>query len=130
MLKCRLPRGMVVELRHGTISIVGRVVWSGDGRCGIRTRCQVDQECLLGRRRKTRSNIEKPAAPAAHRTLTPVRIDAIADLSKRIAWFADWLIVAFAGIALAVMTAHLAMTTFEDALSRASAGLENGAHNR
>jgi hypothetical protein len=42
------PRGSIIELRHGDMSIVGQVRWATGGRCGVHTRDRIALSALLG----------------------------------------------------------------------------------
>ena len=35
------PRGTYIEVRRGSAVVIGRVMWTGDGRCGLRTRNRI-----------------------------------------------------------------------------------------
>lgn len=118
MAKCAdpPPRGTFVEVRRGTVCVVGQVRWAYGGRIGIRAQERIDIAGLLG---------DAPAAKdlgANERRLGPRDHDrgksteprgAAEERSRRWARRFDWIVVATVGIvsaAVLVAQVHSALS--------------------
>ncbi|BCA63693.1 hypothetical protein HMP09_2927 [Sphingomonas sp. HMP9] len=68
------PLGTYVEIRRGTLIIIGRVVWNGGSRFGVRTQDPISlaallSEPVLDRRQKTIDRRSAPRSDSARRTV-------------------------------------------------------------
>jgi hypothetical protein len=103
MAKCAdpPPRGTFVEVRRGTVCVVGQVRWAYGGRIGIRAQEQIDILGLLGKAPAAQSPgaNERRLGPRGHdhgKSREPS--DAAEERSRRWARRFDWIVVATVGI--------------------------------
>lgn len=120
-------RSEIVEIRHRSVCVVGRVMWSRGARCGIRSQDPIDLATLLDK---------PPAAPPAEtaerrsaRRQAPAAMSPtdMAEASRRVAHVLNWSLVAAAGMVGAVLLANAAGTLLEGPLDRATFALSQSA---
>jgi hypothetical protein len=118
-----LERNEFIEIRYRQTCIVGRIVWTGGARCGVRTQDAVDVAALLSHApsKKRKPGTERRAAarlaasrPAAERT---------AEESRRLARAFDWAVVALCGSAAASFAARIAYAALEAPLLQVGVAL-------
>lgn len=99
MLHCAtsLPRNSFIEVRHRSVCVVGRIVWSQGVKCGVRTQDAVDISALLSQAcaEMPRAQEERRGAPRK-KAIAPPAETAVA--SRRFARAFDWAIMVVAGI--------------------------------
>lgn len=127
MLQCVAPlqRNCFVEVRHRHITIVGRIVWVGGPKCGVRTQDVIDVAGLLSQRprQQRKPGEERRAMP---RTSTPRPRAAVAErveASRRFARVFDWAIVMLAGGAAAAFMAQSAWAALSQPLAQVGTAL-------
>jgi hypothetical protein len=118
-----LRRNEFIEVRYRQTCIVGRIVWAGGARCGVRTQDDVDIAALLSHAplKKRKPGMERRAAvrfaasrPAAERT---------AEASRRLARAFDWAVVAICGSTAAAFAAQIAYATLKAPLLQVGVAL-------
>lgn len=118
-----LRRNEFIEVRYHHVTIVGRIVWSGGTRCGVRTQDCIDLAALLARApaKPRKADQERRSAPRS----VPVRpaAVAIAEKSRRRARVFDWAVVAIGGSAAAMFAARLAYSALDLPLAQIGGGL-------
>jgi len=129
MLQCvtTLDRNSFVEVRHRHVTIVGRIVWVGGTRCGLRTQDRIDLAELLSqapakprqpgeeRRTATRTAAFRRERPAGE----------IADASRRFARLFDWTIMVLAAGAAGAFMAQSAWRVLDAPLAMAGTAMAN-----
>lgn len=111
MLQTPTPpaRQSYIEVRHQTVVIVGRVVWTQGSQCGVRTQDRVDIPALLApfpaaprKPGEDRRRAKRPSAPSLKRKPTPGEMLARSRrLARRFEFGAIGLLVAGGGYLLA-----------------------------
>lgn len=127
MLKCPdpPPRGAFVEVRRKECCIVGHVRWSLGGHFGVRSQEAIDLSALTGdqlarSRGGERRVIDRSSpAPQALKHLGHKELQ-----SRLIARYANWLVIAVAGMLAAAFVVEVAGSVFGTAMQRARAGME------
>ena len=117
------PRGSFVELRHGTLSIVGQVRWSTGGRCGVHTRDRIALSALLGADDPIRDAARGPILP--NPLLPPPRVvTAEAATRSRMAGQAiEWIALAAIGVLAAGAIAVTVGSTLSQPFAEVRAAL-------
>lgn len=129
MLVCESPpaKRSFIEVRHGSASIVGQVMWSEGPRCGVRTREPIDIPALLGqappRPRTGEDERRTPGRDAGTRS-PAYRIIEQREASARWGVYMQWGAVAFAGIMGAVLLAGVVGSFLERSLDPVRSLLE------
>ena len=130
MAKCPAPpaKGGYIEVRHRSVCIVGRVVWSQGSRFGIRTQDKIDIAGLLDASAQKGNGTGEAAGTAERRSTA--RPDP--DLSARIAasrHFArafDWSIIVLACVVGASFIFGAASTALKAPMQKVAAALAGG----
>jgi hypothetical protein len=127
MLQCVAPieRNSFIEVRYRNVCIVGRVVWVGGWRCGVRTQDVLDTDALLS------PSPARPRAPGEERRTAPRFVDSrhcldadrIAEGSKRFARAFEWTVMVMAAGAAGAFMAQSAWAVLDAPLSRAQTAL-------
>jgi hypothetical protein len=126
MLQCTTPlrRNCFIEVQHREVCIVGRVVWSSDTRCGVRTQDAVDLSELLAQAppRLRRAGEERRKRS---RRLESLRVHPgeVAEASKRFARAFDWTVMILAAGVAGVVMAHTAWTVLEEPVAQVGTAL-------
>lgn len=126
MLKCIDPplRGAFVEVRRNDCSVVGLVRWSAGGRFGLRSQDVIDLVALsqdLGarpngaNRRGHKRDLDAPRDPR--------QLAARELRSHLFAHYANWLIIAMAGMLAAAVVVETAASVFGSATQQARVGM-------
>lgn len=113
-------KGGFVEIRHGLVSIIARVVWSQGYTCGVRTQDTVDIDMLLSLPSAPRSTpgVERRQAP---RQVNKAKSAAQrAEESRNIANVLDWAIVAAGGAVAAAAVSVAASASLQKPLQQVS----------
>lgn len=121
-----LRRNDFIEVRYGHICIVGRIVWTGGSRCGVRTQEKVDVAGLLAPPATRRRKRGEDRRAVARKVEAPRRRPAAADkaeASRRTARLFDWAIIAIGGGAAAAFVAQFAYSTLDTPLASVGAAL-------
>jgi len=112
-----------IEVRYRHVCIVGRIVWAGGSRCGVRTQDSVDVAAFVSRTpakaRKhglERRTVMRATAP---RAATAQALEG----SRRFARVFDWAVVAIGGSAAAAFVAQVAYSALDAPLARVGAAL-------
>jgi hypothetical protein len=130
MAKCAKPppRGTFVEVRRGTVCIVGQVRWAYAGRLGIRTQERIDIAGLLGdapaasgQGADDRRQVQRSRSPGGEGRSSPS--GALEERSRRWARRFDWLVVATVGIVSAGLLVAQVHSTLSRPLAQARAAL-------
>ena len=130
MAKCASPppRGTYIEVRHRSLCIVARVMWSRDLRFGVRAQDRIDIANLLSEEPAKRyaAGEERRAARRDRPVLPPGRpnTEAAAEASRRFARVFEWVtlslaIAVAAGLVFQIVTTSLSkpMQDIKDAMS-------------
>lgn len=130
MLQAPVPlrRNAFIEVRYRHVCIVGRIVWVGGARCGVRTQDKVDVAGLLSRA-PAKSGPGEERRASARRAEAPRRARPAAetaDASRRAARLLDWAVVAIGGGAIAVLVGQLAYSALGTPFARVGAALAGG----
>ena len=127
MLQCvtTLDRNSFVEVRHRDVTIVGRIVWVGGTRCGLRTQDRIDLAGLLSQgpakpRQPGEERRAAPRAPALHRKRPASET---ADASRRFARLFDWTIMVLAAGAAGAFMAQSAWSVLDAPLAMAGTAM-------
>jgi hypothetical protein len=120
-----LQRNSFIEVRHRSVCIVGRVVWTHGSKCGVRTQDAIDIAGLLShapqkRRRAGEDRRTQPRRPEPRRHAAATET---AEASKRFARLFDWTIGAHAACAAGAYVAQSAWPALDAPLAQATAAL-------
>lgn len=122
-----LRRNDFVEVRYRQVCIVGRIVWVGGTRCGVRTQDQIDVAGLLSRAPTRRRKSGEERRAIARKLEAPRRKAAdTAESSRRTARLFDWAIIAIGGGATAAFVAQLMFSALDAPLTRIGVALGGG----
>lgn len=118
MLRCKSPpaRNTYVEVRHRHCSFVGKVVWSKDGSCGIRTQDRIVISELLScpSNQAQRGGVKRPSQRQGREYgRSHMRVLSPEESSKLFARAFDWSSVALAVAVGAMLLAKVAEDAFE-----------------
>lgn len=125
------PRGTYIEVRHRSLCIVARVMWSRDLRFGVRAQDRIDIDNLLceetarpsSRGEERRSARRRPAPLPAPQADTQAAAEASRRFARAFEWVTLSLAVAVAaGLMFQIVTTSLRkpMQDVRDAMSGAS----------
>lgn len=118
------PRGSFIEIRHGSLCIVGQVRWSAGARFGIRAQERIDiMGLLVGR--KTAAADPVSAERRIRARPVPVSANSRAESSRRFARLFDWGMVVLAVAVVGVIVAEVAGKTLRTPLDRARVAMED-----
>lgn len=115
------PRRSYIEIRRGGICIVGRVMWSRDGRCGVLTQTAIDVADLRpavasgGRRNGEERRSASRGLPDKRRPTTEEQAEASRRWGMRFEFAVILTIVAGGGLALTDLVATKLRTPIETA---------------
>jgi hypothetical protein len=127
MLQCVAPveRNSFIEVRYCNVCIVGRVVWVGGWRCGVRTQDALDMAALLSQSpaQKRKPGVERRATARAQVAAPRGGIGEISDRSRRFARAFDWTIMVLAAGAAGAFMAQSAWVVLDASLQRARTAL-------
>ncbi len=128
MAKCAdpPPRGTFVEVRRGTVSVIGQVRWVYGGRLGIRAQEPIDISGLLCDAPTGRGigSHERRADPRVHHHDHRTALnEALEEHSRRWSRLFDWMIVAAVGAISAGVLVGQVYSTLSAPLAQASAAL-------
>jgi hypothetical protein len=116
-------RGTYVEIRRGTYSIVGRVMWRSGGRFGLMAQDQIEVSALtavkppssvIGERRSAARPIERPRA---------LSISEREEASRRFAKMFDWVAIAAVAVGAAVFIGQTVETVLSKPMQSVGAAL-------
>lgn len=120
-------RGAFVEVRHGSVCIVGQVRWAYGARFGIRSQDKIDilglmsgRQAPAGTKGQERRAAVRPRAPAPSPELA-------AEASRRFARAFNWGVIAVAVCVAGVMMTEVAGKALREPLARVSLALGGGA---
>ena len=119
------PQRAYIEVRHQGVCIVGRIVWTCGGHCGVRTQDQIDVAGLLSpgsRPSKPVANDRRAASRPVERSRQRTPAERAAA-SRRFARLFDFVAVALAVTSAAGITASIAFDAFSAPMSRAAEAL-------
>jgi hypothetical protein len=125
------PRGTFVEVRHRSVCVVGRIVWSHGARCGIRTQDVVDIAALLSQSpiQPRKAEVERRQAPRPRAKATrPYSATRASETNRRFARIFDWTVVAAGGALAAAAAASAASSALSEPMDQVHIALqkENG----
>lgn len=127
------PKGAFIEVRHRSVSIIGRVVWAHGSRCGVRTQDAIDVAALL-----SQSPVQPRKAQLERRQVTRVRhapapahaLAARAEASKHFARIFDWVLMATGGAFAAAAVAGAAAAAIEHPMGQVRTALQSPADDQ
>ncbi|MES3152001.1 hypothetical protein [Sphingomonas faeni] len=118
------PTGTYVDIRRGTLVIIGRVVWNGGSRFGVRTQDPVSLAALRNepvlKQRPGMSDRRKPRPGAS--TRTPAET---ADRSKRLSSSFQFVCLTIIGLGIACAAAAYCYQTLASPVNAAAATLNH-----
>ncbi len=131
MLQCTSPlrRNDFIEVRYQHVCVIGRIVWVGGTRCGVRTQDKVDVAGLLSRGSAKRRKPGEDRRAVVRKVERPHRARAPADTaesSRRMARLFDWAVVAIGGGAAAAFVAGIVYSALSAPLARIGVALAGG----
>ena len=124
-----LRRNDFVEVRYRHVCIVGRIVWAGGARCGVRTQDRIDIAELLSQapvKRRRQGEERRVSVRTIEGSRQPRAAADTAEASSRTARLFDWAIVGIGGGAAAAMVAQFAYSALDAPLGRVSLALAGG----
>jgi hypothetical protein len=124
-----LPRNSFIEVRHHSVCIVGRIVWTHGVKCGVRTQDTVDIAGLLSQTPQKRRAPGEERRVARDRQLRarPSAPEETAAASRRFARVFDWTIMVVVAGAAGAFMAQAAYAALEAPMARVTTVL-NQAH--
>jgi hypothetical protein len=126
MVDCGEPqrRNSFVEVRHRNVCIVGRIVWVGGSRCGVRTQDAIDLDELLSQAppRRRCPNGDRRSVPRRPVTRPP-SVAERAEASRRFARVFDWTIMVAAAGAAGAFMAQTAWSVLDTPLAQVGTAL-------
>lgn len=119
-----LQRNAFIEVRHGSVCIVGRIVWSSGPKCGVRTQDPVDVGVLLSPApdKGHPTQAERRSAPRPSEKRRPPA-DELAESSSRFARAFDWIVMTLLACGVGGFMAHAAWTALDAPLAQVTAAL-------
>jgi hypothetical protein len=120
-----LRRNCFVEIRHGRVCMVGRIVWTQGAKCGVRTQDAVDIAALLSHPSAARASPGEERRAVARRSPArrrPAAAD-IAESSRRFARVFDWSVMVIAAGAAGAFMAQSAWVVFDAPLTEVTSAL-------
>lgn len=118
------PRGSFIEIRHGSICIVGQVRWSAGARFGIRAQERIDIMGLLVGRKTAAADPVTPERRVRARP-TPASAHNRAESSRRFARLFDWGMVVLVVTVVGVLVAEIAGKTLRAPMDSARVAMES-----
>jgi hypothetical protein len=121
------PKGAFIEVRHRSVCIIGRIVWSNGSCCGVRTQDVVDIAALLSQPlvvpRKDQPE-RRQAARSRHDPSPAQSLASRVESSRRFARIFDWSLVAAGGALAAAGVASAAATAMDQPLHQVRTALQ------
>ena len=111
------PRGTFVEVRCGSAAIVGRVMWSDAGRCGLRTQKRISVAALaLGG--PSKAGVAEASAATARVHFAGATAERAATTGRRLQFAATLAVLLVAGLVVARVS-HTLLARSSEAIARA-----------
>lgn len=123
-------KGEFIEVRHRSVCVIGRVVWSNGSCCGVRTQDIVDIDALLSQSpaQPRKPQIERRQAPRSRNQPPPAHLLASQiESSKRFARIFDWSLVAAGGALAAATLASAASSAMDQPMDQVRTALQSRA---
>ena len=132
MAKCASPppRGTYIEVRHRSLCIVARVMWSRDSRFGVRAQDRIDIANLLseGPARSFLPGEDRRSARRDRPSLPPRQPDpqAAAEASRRFARVFEWVTLTLAMAVAAGLVFQMVTTSLSKPMQDVRGALRGG----